>query len=271
MNYRAEVPDVAMMNAGGFRVPAEAKRGGTRRIEDFSRFAAGVAAKINTPLAVVSGWLQLLGNDNASNSALADKLRLMKQEADRIAETTSQLLAFAVQAPPRNELVDAPWLLAELARASSARCRKRGVRVAADIASNLPAVSGDEDQLRQALDALAQHSEAALNEGCTLEIILRRSANGVQTVLRDDGPAIPADRLKGLFEPFAPPRASQHDGLSLAIAHAMIRNHGGKISASSDATPLTQFVVWLPSHCEVRKNHDERDAHSGRRRRTENL
>jgi signal transduction histidine kinase len=247
MNYRAEAPDVAMMNAGGFRMPADAEGGTMRRAEEFSRFAAGVAAKINTPLAVVSGWLQLLGHDNASNFALADKLGLMKREADRIAETTSQLLAFAVQAPPRNELVDAAWLLAELARVSSARCRKKGVRVSTDIASNLPAVAGDEDQLRQALDALAQHSEAALSEGCTLEIILRRAANGVETVLRDDGPTIPADRLKGLFEPFAPTRASQHDGLSLAIAHAIIRNHGGKISASSDATPLTQFAVWLPS------------------------
>ncbi len=116
-----------------------------------------------------------------------------------------------------------------------------------DIASNLPEIAGDEDQLRQALDALAQHSEAALGKGCTLEIILRRAANGIEAVLQDDGPMIPADRLNGLFVPFAPTRASQHDGLSLAIAHAVIRNHGGKITAASDATPLTQFVVWLPS------------------------
>jgi len=249
MNYRTEAPDVAMMNAHAFHAPAEAESGATRRAEELSRFAAGVAARINTPLAVVSGWLQLLENDNASNFALADKLRLMKQEADRIAEMTCQLLAFAVQAPPRNERVDTVWLLRELARASSARCRWKGVRVATDIASDLPAVYGDEDPLRQALDALAQHSEAALSKGCTLQVISRRAVNGIEAVLRDDGPTIPPDRLNGLFEPFAPTRASQHDGLSLAIAHAIVRNHGGTISASSDATPLTQIVVWLPSHC----------------------
>ena len=249
MNYRAEVPDVAMMDADGFRMPAEAESGAPGRAGDFSRFAAGVAAEINTPLAVVSGWLQLLENDHTSNFLVADKLRLIKQEADRIAETTRRLLAFAVQAPPRNERVDTARLLRELARACSARCRRKGVRVAADIASDLPPVCGDEDQLRQALDALAQYSEAALSPGCALEIIARRAADGIEAVLRDDGPTIPADRLSGLFEPFAPTRASQHDGLSLAIARAVIRNHGGKISASSDGTPLTQFVVWVPSRC----------------------
>ncbi len=247
MNYRTEAPDVAMMDASGFRMPAEAESGAAERPGDLSRFAAGVAAEINTPLAVVSGWLQLLENDNTSNFPVADKLRLIKQEADRIAETTRRLLAFAVQPPPRNERVDAARLLGELARASSARCRRKGVRVTTDVASNLPPVCGDEEQLRQALDALAQHSEAALSQGCTLEIIARPAADGFEALLRDDGPMIPADRLNGLFEPFAPTRASQTDGLSLAIARAMIRNHGGKISASSDATPLTQFVVWLPS------------------------
>ena len=231
----------------GFRMQAEVEDGeSVRRTSRGSPPAS--RREINTPLAVVSGWLQLLGNDHASNYPLADKLRLMKQEADRIAETTSQLLAFAVQAPPRNERVDTAWLLDELARVASAPCRRKGVSVATDIASNLPAVYGDEDQLRQALDVLAQHSEAALSKGCTLEIISRRAENGVEAILRDDGPMIPADRLPGLFVPFAPTRASQHDGLSLAIAHAIIRNHGGKISASSEATPLTQFVVRLPSH-----------------------
>ena len=91
MNYRTEAPDVAMMDASGFRMPAEAESGAAERPGDLSRFAAGVAAEINTPLAVVSGWLQLLENDNTSNFPVADKLRLIKQEADRIAETTRRL------------------------------------------------------------------------------------------------------------------------------------------------------------------------------------
>ncbi len=89
MNYRTEAPDVTVMNAGGFHMPAEEESGSSRCAEEFSRFAAGIAARINTPLAIVSGWLQLLGSDNASNFALAEKLRLMKHEADRIAETTA--------------------------------------------------------------------------------------------------------------------------------------------------------------------------------------
>ena len=212
----------------------------------FSRFAAGIAEKINTPLAVVSGWLQLLGHDYASDPSLVDKLHLMKEEADRIADTTRQLLAFAAQTPPRSDRVDLSQLLAELGRLYAARCRDKGVLVATDIPNDLPPVLGDENQLRQALDAILQHNEAALTERCKLEIVSRPKADGVEIVFRDNGPPIPPDRVKGLFDPFAPTRISDSKGLGLAIAHGMIQNHGGRIEATSDSSPMTQFMVWLP-------------------------
>ncbi|MGD1002584.1 MAG: HAMP domain-containing sensor histidine kinase [Candidatus Brocadiia bacterium] len=216
------------------------------RVQVFSRFAAGIAEKINTPLAVVSGWLQLLGHDYAADPSLVDKLNLMKEETDRIADTTRQLLAFAAQTPPRNERVDLSQLLAELGRLYAARCREKGVLVATDIPDDLPPVLGDETQLRQALDAILQHTEAALTERCKLEIVSRPRADGVEIVFRDNGPPIPPDRVKGLFDPFAPTRISDSKGLGLAIAHGMIQNHGGKIQAMSDSSPMTQFTVWLP-------------------------
>ena len=181
------------MNAGGFRMQAEAERGadeaggGLLAIRRRRRGENQHAARCGQRLAAVARKRQRVGF-RAGRQASA----LIKQEADRIAETTSQLLAFAVQAPPRHERCGRRMAAAMNSRAlASVRCRRKGVRVETDIASNVPAVSGDEEQLRQALEALEQHSEAALDKGCTLEIILRRAPNGVEAVLRDDGPTIP--------------------------------------------------------------------------------
>ncbi len=236
----------AVSRVGLGHEPPEAESADATRVQVFSRFAAGIAEKINTPLAVVSGWLQLLGHDYASDAALVDKLNLMKEESDRIADTTRQLLAFAAQTPPRNERVDLSQLLAELGRLYAARCREKGVLVATDIPEDLPPVLGDESQLRQALDAILQHTEAALTERCKLEIVSRPKADGVEIVFRDNGPPIPPDCVKGLFDPFAPTRINESKGLGLAIAHGMIQNHGGRLQATSDSTPMTQFTVWLP-------------------------
>jgi signal transduction histidine kinase len=236
----------AVSRVGLGHEPPEAESADAKRAEVFSRFAAGVAEKINTPLAVVSGWLQLLGDDYASDPALVDKLHLMKEEADRIADTTRQLLAFAAQTPPRSERVDLSQLLVELGRLYTARCRDKGVQVATDIPDDLPPVLGDENQLRQALDAILQHTEAALTEHCKIEIVSRPKADGVEILFRDNGPPIPPDQVKGLFDPFAPTRISNSKGLGLAIAYGMIQSHGGKIEARSDSSPLTQFSVWLP-------------------------
>jgi signal transduction histidine kinase len=236
----------AVSRVGLGHEPPDAEATDAKRVQVFSRFAAGIAEKINTPLAVVSGWLQLLGHDYAADPALVDKFNLMKEESDRIADTTRQLLAFAAQTPPRSERVDLSQLLGELGRLYTARCREKGVLVATDIPDNLPPVLGDENQLRQALDAILQHTEAALTERCKLEIVSRPKAEGVEIVFRDNGPPIPPDRVKGLFDPFAPTRISESKGLGLAIAHGMIQNHGGKIQATSDSSPMTQFTVWLP-------------------------
>jgi signal transduction histidine kinase len=242
---RAELLE-AVSRVGLGHEPPEGERADARRAAVFSRFAAGIAERINTPLAVVSGWLQLLGQDYASDSALVDKVNLMKEEADRIAETTGQLLAFAAQTPPRGERVDLSPLLAELGRLYETRCRDKGVTVTTDIPDNLPPVLGDESQLRQALDAILQHNQAALTERCKLEIVSRPKADGVEIVFRDNGPPIPPDRVKEMFDPFAPTRIGDGKGLGLAIAHGMIQNHGGRIEATSDSSPMTQFLVWLP-------------------------
>jgi signal transduction histidine kinase len=236
----------AVSRVGLGHEPQDRETADAKRAEVFSQFAAGVAEKINTPLAVVSGWLQLLGHDYASEPMLVDKLHLMKEEADRIADITRQLLAFAAQTPPRSDRVDLSQLLTELGRLYTARCRDKGVQVATDIPDDLPLVLGDENQLRQALDAILQHNEATLTERCKLEIVSRPKANGVEIVFRDNGPPIPPDQVKRLFDPFAPTRISNSKGLGLAIAHGMIQNHGGKIEATSDSSPLTQFMVWLP-------------------------
>jgi signal transduction histidine kinase len=230
----------------GHEPPEDEDAADLRRAAVFSRFAAGIAEKINTPLAVVSGWLQLLGHDHAADPALVDKLTLMKEEADRIADTTRQLLAFAAQTPPRTDRVELSPLLNELGRLYAARCREKGITVTTEIPENLPPVLGDENQLRQALDAILQHNEAALTERCKLEIVSRPKADGVEILFRDNGPPIPPDRVKGMFDPFAPTRISESKGLGLAIAHGMIQNHGGRIEATSDSSPMTQFTVWLP-------------------------
>ena len=112
--------------------------------------------------------------------------------------------------------------------------------------TDLPPVQGDESQLRQALDMLLRDNEAALGPRCKLEIVSRPKENGVEIVFRDNGPPIPAERLQGLFDPFAPTRLNDSRGLNLAVAHVMIRNHGGRIEAHSDASPRTEFVIWLP-------------------------
>ena len=161
---------------------AEAEKGGVARLQTLSEFALGVAHEVNNPLTTISGWLQMLSADRASDEQLVNILHTMKEEADRIAEVVRQLLIFAQQGPPHAERVDMGRVVSELSRLHSERCKEDGIELVADIAGDLPAVSGDEAQLRQACDVILSQAETALNGHGRIEITCRPKAEGVEIV-----------------------------------------------------------------------------------------
>jgi len=238
-----EAVDRALMR----RRLAEAEQGGTARLQTLSEFALGVAHEVNNPLTTISGWLQMLSADRASDEQLVSILRTMKEEADRIAEVVRQLLVFAQQGPPRMAPVDLGGLLAELGRVYGARCKEKGIEVVTHISPDLPPVAGDEAQLRQACDVILSQAEAALDGGGRIEVTCRPAAEGVEVVFQDNGPRIPPEVLARIFEPFSAGRRGDGRGPGLCVAYGIVRSHGGRIEAESGETAGSRFTVWLPS------------------------
>ena len=111
-------------------------------------------------------------------------------------------------------------------------------------------MTGDENALRQVLGNLLANARVHTPPGTTVTTTVLAPGTGAVVVgVRDDGPGFPAELTERLFDRFARADAARSPGtgtgLGLAIADAVVRAHGGSVTA--DGTPgATTFRVTLP-------------------------
>src|SRR5262249_23675045 len=128
---------------------------------------------------------------------------------------------------------------------------KRSVAVTAVTSSRLPGVLGDADQLTQALLNVALNAIEASPSGqaVRLQAYPVRSASGqvqVSVEVIAHGPASPPEHLDAIFTPFFTTK-DVGTGLGLAVAHQLIVEHGGSLTAASSPGGGATFTVTLPA------------------------
>ena len=227
--------------------PSPALETEEKRDDAIYNLALGVAHEVNNPLTTISGWLQVLTSDHANDEKLSGVFQSMNEEADRIADIVRQLLLYAQQAPPKGEAVDIGAVLTELSNLYEPLCKAKGVVLDVKIPPGLPAIKGDETQLRQACEAIFAEAQAVLNASNRMDITCESEEGGVSIVFHDNGPTIPYKHLAELFEPFQHGRQRNGNALGLCLSHGIIRSHGGSIVAESSESTGTRFAIWLPS------------------------
>jgi two-component system C4-dicarboxylate transport sensor histidine kinase DctB len=112
----------------------------------------------------------------------------------------------------------------------------------------VPPVSGDEYQLEQVFLHLLANAQHALRDRGHGRIAVTTAADGrsVHASVIDNGSGIDPDALPHLFEPFfTTHEVGQGRGLGLAIAHGIVAEHGGELTAEN--LPVgARFTVRLP-------------------------
>ena len=113
--------------------------------------------------------------------------------------------------------------------------------------SDLPAVSGISDQIRQVVLNLFLNAIEVMKPGGCLSVQTRnlRSQKEVLLSVKDTGPGIDSEILPNIFEPFITNKVTG-TGLGLTITHDIIHQHHGRIEAANNPEGGAIFMVWLP-------------------------
>ncbi len=141
--------------------------------------------------------------------------------------------------------------LAALLLAKAAACRERGVHLALDEDSDLPAGALPSEDLVTIVGNLIDNALDALagRVGGRIEVRLTAGRERVVLQVRDDGPGIPVDALTDVFTPgwsTKPGTGTGRRGLGLALVSSTAGRHGGVVRAANDGGAV--FTVEVPVH-----------------------
>jgi two-component system nitrogen regulation sensor histidine kinase GlnL len=209
-----------------------------------------LAHEIKNPLGGLRGAAQLLEREFQDDS-LKEYTRIIIGEADRLRNLVDRMLG--PTHPPMYSRINIHEVLERVRSLVAAECGP-GLRIERDYDPSIPPVTGDSDQLIQALLNIVRNAVQALeNQGL---IILRTRVRRQYTIghqrhklvacleVIDNGPGIPKERLQEIFYPMISGRP-QGTGLGLSIAQNLVNQHGGLIECRSRPGE-TVFTVLLP-------------------------
>jgi signal transduction histidine kinase len=199
------------------------------------RLVTGLVHDLNNPLAGIIGYAQLARTEGDVDRRTRF-LDSIKQQADTIKESLSDLLHIAVSTPPPADVVTA----AEIVGMAQLRMRSRidlaGVRFESDAPKLLPPTRGDADALARALTKLIDNALLAVRSAGSpvITVTARFASSWLVIEVEDNGSGFSQTMAERAFDPTATSRRTGNGvGLGLPVALSVARRHGGLVEIAS--------------------------------------
>ena len=259
----ASVRDITAENAEHEnRIDNENRLARVRRQESMSLLAAGIAHDVNNVLAVVLNTLEITWVDGLDPDTAA-AVATIRDAVHRGSAMMRELMTYAGETKIQLRRCSPLELVKEVSHLATGTLPSN-VLISYNIPEDLPYVDADPDQLWKVFFNLAKNSAEALN-GKAGEIAISaeefemtpeltasfsstralKPGPGVLFWVSDNGPGIPPEVLKRIFDPYVSTKGQGH-GLGLAIIASIVKAHGGGISVQTEIAGGTTFSIFLP-------------------------
>lgn len=255
---------IGVINDVTDRRRAEAARLVMQKREAIGTLAGGIAHDFNNVISAILSNASVAELEYESGVSPMVSLGEITRGARRAGDVVKQLLSFGRDAEPRREPFDLA-LVVEEACALMRTALPTGVDLRLHVEGDVPLVVGDSTQLHQAVVNLVTNAGHAIHgqeePAGTVEVTVdavRLDAAGslggppepgthLRLRVRDDGPGVPERVLDQVFEPFFTTKPiGEGTGLGLTATQAIVRAHGGTITADSELGAGARFTIHLP-------------------------
>jgi two-component system, cell cycle sensor histidine kinase and response regulator CckA len=233
----------------------------SQKLEAVGTLAGGIAHDFNNLLTGILGYADMLRAGGLSPSQTEKAASVIERAARRAAELTQQLLGFARKGKYQNIPVDLHATIAEVSSLLG-RTLEKNITIESSLRATDPFVLGDPVQIQQVILNLSVNARDAMAGGGKLSFLTDRvtlplradhdsdSAAGdfIKLVVADTGCGIPLEVQPRIFEPFFTTKEQgKGTGMGLSMVYGIVKNHGGSICVSSDASSGTRFEILWPA------------------------
>ena len=241
------------------RIELETQLTQSEKLSSIGLLAAGVAHEVNTPLAVISSYTQMLTKQLRDDARLAPVLEKITQQTFRASEIVNGLLNFSRTSGAEFTAIDLNVLVHDTLVLLEHQYKTAQIRVETDLLASLPQVQGNQGKLQQVILNLLLNAKDAMHgtSGATLRISTEVQSNRILVRIKDSGSGIEREHLHRIFDPFfttkVKPQPGQHKGtgLGLAVTYGIMQEHGGKIAVESEVGVGTVFTLDFPAPAAV--------------------
>ncbi|MHB8836047.1 MAG: hybrid sensor histidine kinase/response regulator [Candidatus Methylomirabilia bacterium] len=234
----------------------EEERLKTQKLESIGTLAGGIAHDFNNLLQGVFGYISLakmsIDRGDRSFAMIEQAEKALRQSVS----LTTQLLTFSRGGKPVREPIPLEPVIDSAVKFALSGSRSE-YRLALD--PGLWLVDADAGQLAQVIQNVAMNADQAMPRGGSMEITARNvppsdpdlprdlpRRNHVVIAIRDNGSGIHEPDLERIFDPYFTTK-EKGSGLGLATSYSIVRNHEGRIFATSEVGKGSTFFIYLPA------------------------
>ena len=217
------------------------------KLSSIGLLAAGVAHEVNTPLAVISTYAQMLARQVQGDEQKSRMLDKISRQTFRASEIVNSLLNFSRASGTELVNVQINSVIQETLSLLEHQLRKAGVETEARFAPDLPKIQGNAGKLQQVFLNLILNARDAMEPKGRLEVVTRAVGNRVEIEVMDSGHGIAPEHLSMIYDPFFTTKgAGRGTGLGLSVTYGIIQEHGGHIEAAARENGGTCFRLQFP-------------------------
>jgi two-component system NtrC family sensor kinase len=233
------------------RVELETQLSQADKMSSIGLLAAGVAHEVNTPLAVISSYAQMLAKQLQGDPQKGPLMDKITRQTFRASEIVNNLLNFSRTSGTEFSEVDVNKIILETLALLEHQFKTTRIRVQDELTHHLPAITGNAGRLQQVFLNLFLNAKDAMPEGGTLRV-LTSNGDGVSVAVSDTGSGIPQEHIQRIYDPFFTTKTASREGqgkgtgLGLSVTYGIIQEHSGKIRVDSRPGEGTTFYLDFP-------------------------
>jgi two-component system, cell cycle sensor histidine kinase and response regulator CckA len=233
------------------------------KMQAVGQLAGGVAHDFNNILTAIIGYCDLMLLRHPPGDSDYDDIQQIRNNSNRAASLTRQLLAFSRQQTLRPQVLQLPDVVSEVSHLLK-RLLGETVKLEVQHGRAIGAVRADPGQLEQVIVNLGVNARDAMPDGGTLTIETKAISQADVRAMRseilpigdyallsmsDSGTGIAKENLAKIFEPFFTTKeVGKGTGLGLSTVYGIVKQSNGFIFAESEMGEGTRFDIYLPVH-----------------------
>ncbi len=219
------------------------------RLAVLGKTAAIVAHEMNSPLAAISMYNQMMEKELPKDSPFYEHVDVIKRNTQTCQHIIQQLLDYARTPQPKIQQIDLHQIIENVIHFLQPICRNKKIEINTHLKAQKHIILGDGTQIQQVLMNLILNAiQAAPEKQGKVKITsaLSTDQNAVFIEIEDNGNGIDEKYRTEIFEPFFTTKRSGGTGLGLSTAKRIAQAHGGDIFLKQSKPGQTIFCFQIP-------------------------